>query len=170
MIHRSREVASLCSSKHTEARTARVGVGVATPRADVVLATNLPLSLSLSLSFSTLGSLLSIRVSPAPVKSSTWHQREDIRRGGRLFPAKRRRPSLVVAPTRARFRESARTEDTSRSPPLPVSLLSAPQDGPPPRGETGIIQRPRDAPATSVVFLCRVNLSCRGETVKIYHR
>ena len=63
-------------------------------------------SLSLFLPLSLfLGPLLSVRVPPALVESSTWHQREDIQRGGRLFPAKRRRPSLVVARSRARFRE-----------------------------------------------------------------
>lgn len=43
-----------------------------------------------------------------PVDFSTWHQREGYTSGWSVFPAKRRRPSLVVVYSRARIREFSR--------------------------------------------------------------
>lgn len=48
---------------------------------------------------------LSLSLAPLPVDFSTWHQREGYTSGWSVFPAKRRRPSLVVVHSRARIRE-----------------------------------------------------------------
>lgn len=80
------------------------------------------LSLSLSLSFLFSSSTLSVPPSPAPVEFSTWHQREDIQRGGRSSRPNGDdpRPSLLLL-ARAFSRIRSGTEASSIARPLASS-------------------------------------------------